>query len=114
MHLVLTGATGLVGAGVLHNMLTNPAVQKISILSRRPVPMTEGYPKANVIIHKDFSKYDGEVMKQLRDVDGVVWALGISSLGIGKEYVFVTFLSIFVFYLGDCFSGGKGSSDGDG
>ncbi|TVY29256.1 hypothetical protein LHYA1_G002929 [Lachnellula hyalina] len=77
MHLILTGATGLVGSGVLHAMLTTPSVSKISILSRRPVPMAEGHAKAHVIIHKDYTKYPSELMQQLRDADGCVWAQGI-------------------------------------
>jgi NAD dependent epimerase/dehydratase family enzyme len=70
MHLILTGATGLVGAGVLHNMLHVPAVTKVSILSRRPVPMAEGHPKANVIIHKDFTNYPSELLSQLEGAEG--------------------------------------------
>jgi len=85
MHLILTGATGLVGAGVLHNMLNVPAVTKISILSRRPVPMAEGYPKANVIIHKDFTNYPPELLSQLEGAEGCVWALGVSVNDVNKE-----------------------------
>jgi len=91
MHLILTGATGLVGSGVLHAMLTNPTVSKISILSRRPVPMAEGHAKAHVIIHKDYTNYPSELMQQLRDADGCVWAQGISQTKVGKEeYVQIT------------------------
>jgi len=91
MHLILTGATGLVGSGVLHAMLTTPSVSKISILSRRPVPMAEGHAKAHVIIHKDYTKYPSELMQQLRDADGCVWAQGISQTKVGKEeYVEIT------------------------
>ncbi|KAH7350589.1 hypothetical protein BKA65DRAFT_242008 [Rhexocercosporidium sp. MPI-PUGE-AT-0058] len=85
MHLLLTGATGLVGSAVLQTMLTTPSISKISILSRRPVAQAEGHSKANVIIHKDFAEYGTEVLNQLRDVHGVVWALGISSTKVGKE-----------------------------
>ncbi len=93
MHLVLTGATGLVGGAVLQTMLTTPAISKISILSRRPVAQAEGHPKAHVIIHKDFANYDAGVLGQLKDVDGVVWAQGISSTKVGKEYVLISDLS---------------------
>ncbi|TVY12517.1 Mitochondrial protein FMP52, partial [Lachnellula arida] len=91
MHLILTGATGLVGSGVLHAMLTTPTVSKISILSRRPVPMAEGHAKAHVIIHKDYANYPSELMQQLKDADGCVWAQGISQSKVGKEeYVEIT------------------------
>ena len=85
MHLVLTGATGLVGSAVLQNMITMPTVSKVSILSRRPVAQAEGHEKVKVIIHKDYTNYPSEVMAQLKDVDGVVWAQGISSTLVGKE-----------------------------
>lgn len=85
MHLILTGATGLVGSAVLQTMLTTSAITKISILSRRPVAQAEGHEKANVIIHTDFAEYPDGLMAQMKDAKGVVWAQGISSLGIGKQ-----------------------------
>ncbi|KAK0108081.1 hypothetical protein ONS95_002902 [Cadophora gregata] len=85
MHLVLTGATGLVGSAVLQTMLTTPSISKISILSRRPVAQAEGYAKARVILHKDFEVYGEDVMEGLKDVKGVMWALGISATQVGKE-----------------------------
>lgn len=88
MHLVLTGATGLVGSAVLQTMLTTPAISKISILSRRPVAQAEGHSKAKVILHKDFTEYGDDVLDGLKDVKGVVWALGISATQVGKECVF--------------------------
>jgi uncharacterized protein YbjT (DUF2867 family) len=85
MHLILTGATGLVGSGVLHSMLTTPTITKVSVLSRRPVPMAEGHSKVNVIIHQDYENYPSELMQQLKDADGCVWAQGISQTKVGKE-----------------------------
>lgn len=85
MHLLLTGATGLVGSAVLQTMLTTPSISKISILSRRPVAQAEGHSKVKVIIHKDFTEYGTDILDGLRDVQGVVWALGISSMKVGKE-----------------------------
>lgn len=85
MHLVLTGATGLVGSGVLSHMISAPSINKVSVLSRRPVPMADGHEKVKVIIHKDFANYPSEVLSQLKDVDGVVWAQGISQTKVGKE-----------------------------
>jgi uncharacterized protein YbjT (DUF2867 family) len=86
MHLILTGATGLVGASVLHNMLAQESISRISILSRRPVKMAEGHDKAKVIIHTDFKKYDQALLDELKDAQGCVWALGISQNAVSKEY----------------------------
>lgn len=87
MHLILTGATGLVGAAVLHNMLEQQAISRISILSRRPVKMAEGHDKAKVIIYKDYKNYDKALLEELKDANGVVWALGVSQNAVDKEYV---------------------------
>ncbi|CAK7201140.1 hypothetical protein SEUCBS139899_003842 [Sporothrix eucalyptigena] len=103
MHIILTGATGLVGGAVLDAMLGIPEITRISILTRRPVPMLEDRIKANdpiasnkervrVILHKDFNKYDDSLLKgELKGAAGVVWALGISQLVVSKEeYLVIT------------------------
>ncbi|KAK6211227.1 nucleoside-diphosphate-sugar epimerase [Colletotrichum tabaci] len=93
MHLILTGATGLVGSGVLDAMIKMKDVTKISILSRRPIPMADDAkdPRINVIIHKDFERYDPELLDKLRGANGAVWALGISQNKVSKEdYVKIT------------------------
>ena len=93
MHVILTGATGLVGSGVLDALLKAKDITRISVLSRRPVPMVDDAkdPRVNVIIHKDFEKYDSELLKQLQGAKGCVWALGISQTQVGKEeYVKIT------------------------
>ena len=99
MHLILTGATGLVGSACLHAMQRNPAVSKISILSRRPVPQATSTvganPKleTNVIIQSDFTQPPSEeILDQLRDARGVVWAQGISVNQVDKaDYEKITF-----------------------
>ncbi|KAI1463786.1 putative nucleoside-diphosphate-sugar epimerase [Daldinia caldariorum] len=93
MHLILTGATGLVGSGVLDAMIKMKEVSRISILSRRPVKMAEDAkdPRINVILHNDFEKYDSELLSQLKGASGCVWALGISQTQVGaEEYVKIT------------------------
>lgn len=87
MHLILTGATGLCGSAVLDAMIKMKDVTKISIISRRPVKMAEDAkdPRINVILHKDFEKYDSELLGQIKDANGCVWALGISQSQVGKE-----------------------------
>jgi uncharacterized protein YbjT (DUF2867 family) len=88
MHLILTGATGLVGSGVLDAMIKMKDITKISIISRRPVPMADDAkdPRINVIIHKDFTNYPQSLLDQVKDATGCVWALGISQTEVSKEY----------------------------
>ncbi|KAK7211440.1 hypothetical protein V2G26_018618 [Clonostachys chloroleuca] len=91
MHLILTGATGLVGSSVLDAMLKSSKVTKISILSRRPVPMAGEDSRVNTIIHTDFNTYAPEVLNKLQGANGVIWALGISQLKVTKEdYITIT------------------------
>ncbi|KAI9732726.1 MAG: hypothetical protein M1818_007460 [Claussenomyces sp. TS43310] len=92
MHLIVTGATGLVGTAVLQHMLATKSITKVSILSRREVPLAQGQEKAEVIIHKDFDKYPSDVLDKLKGADGCVWALGISQSQVTKEqYERITF-----------------------
>ncbi|KAK5996852.1 Botcinic acid biosynthesis cluster B protein 16 [Cladobotryum mycophilum] len=93
MHVILTGATGLVGSSVLDAMIKAKDISKISILSRKPVKMAEDLrdPRVNVILHKDFETYDSKILEQLQGAKACVWALGISQTKVGKEeYVKIT------------------------
>ncbi|RFU74342.1 nucleoside-diphosphate-sugar epimerase [Trichoderma arundinaceum] len=93
MHIVLTGATGLVGSSVLDAMIKAKDITKISILSRKPVQMAIDAkdPRINVIIHRDFEQYDSKVLEQLQGAKACVWALGISQTKVNAEdYVKIT------------------------
>ena len=87
MHVILTGATGLVGSVVLHAMTKNPEISKISILSRRPVPMIQSTNDSRIktILCKDFSKLEDGILEQLSGATGCVWALGVSQADVSKE-----------------------------
>lgn len=79
-HLILTGATGLVGSAALVHLLSLPAskVAKLSILSRRPVDAAEGRSNVEVIIQKDFSVFEPGLLAKLKGADGCIWAQGVS------------------------------------
>lgn len=87
MHLILTGATGLVGSAVLDALIKNQAVTKITIISRRPVKMAEDAndSRIKVIIHKDFEKYDAELLSQIQGARGCIWALGTSQNSVSAK-----------------------------
>jgi hypothetical protein len=91
VHIILTGATGLVGSAVLAQLLHSSTITRVSILSRRPVAATEGHKKANVIIQSDYSTYPQSLIDQLQDADGCIWAQGKSSMGMAeKDYTELT------------------------
>ncbi|KAE8355674.1 hypothetical protein BDV28DRAFT_26880 [Aspergillus coremiiformis] len=93
MHLILTGATGLVGSAALNHILSLPPgqISRLSILSRKPVPIPKNRPEITVINHQDFNEYSPELLSTLKPADGCIWALGISQTQASKdEYIKIT------------------------
>ncbi|KAI7514711.1 hypothetical protein KC347_g449 [Hortaea werneckii] len=87
MKLILTGATGFIGAAVLDHALTHPLITQVVALSRRPLPIHE-HPKLHTIIHRDFTVYPPSLLHNelLRDAEAVIWALG-TPLSEGKQHL---------------------------
>ena len=74
MKLIITGATGKVGGGALQSALSNPAITKVVVLSRRDTGIQ--HPKLQTIIKKDYLQYMPEELSQLEGADACIWALG--------------------------------------
>ena len=79
---VITGATGMVGEGVLHVSLNNPEVKSVLVINRRSCGVK--HPKLKEIIHKDFMNLSG-IQDQLTGYNACFFCAGISSLGRSKE-----------------------------
>ena len=71
MKLIITGATGKVGGGALQSALSNQAVNKIVVLSRRDTGIQ--HPKLQTIIKKDFLNYTPEEISQLEGAEACIW-----------------------------------------
>jgi nucleoside-diphosphate-sugar epimerase len=105
MHIILTGATGLVGSAALDALLFSKEVTKVTILSRKPVPQAESHAKVKVIDYQDFSTYpefNKNLSEAIKDASGCIWALGISQNAVSKkDYIAITrdFPNAFVKYL---------------
>ncbi|KAJ6575463.1 hypothetical protein B0H19DRAFT_1128803 [Mycena capillaripes] len=96
MHIILTGATGTVGAAVLRKCLASPTITQLSILSRRQFTLPTGdgldAQKAQIIIHDNFAAYPSDLTDVLKDADGCIWAQGISQTQVSKEeYIRITY-----------------------
>lgn len=70
--------------------LADPSVSYITLLLRREVPSWANLPsnateKSKTIIVKDFAQYPEDVISQIADHDGCVWALGKSVKGLSEE-----------------------------
>jgi uncharacterized protein YbjT (DUF2867 family) len=79
---IVTGATGMVGEGVLLECLTNPAVAQVLVVNRKPGAVT--HPKLTEIIHSDFFNL-APIAPQLAGYDACFFCLGVSSLGMAPD-----------------------------
>ncbi|MBG8554081.1 Rossmann-fold NAD(P)-binding domain-containing protein [Hymenobacter guriensis] len=84
LHVILTGATGMVGEGVLLECLNSPEVEQVLSISRRPSGRT--HPKLREIIHADFHNLT-PIQDQLAGYNACFFCLGVSSVGMQEpEY----------------------------
>jgi uncharacterized protein YbjT (DUF2867 family) len=79
---VLFGGTGMVGEGVLHEALNDPAVESVLVIGRRSCNVR--HQKLSEIIHKNFYDYT-VIADRLRGYNACFFCLGVTSLGKGEE-----------------------------
>ena len=79
---IITGATGMVGEGVLEECLAHPDVEKILVINRRSCGVT--HPKLSEILHNDFFNLT-PVADHLRGYNACFFCLGVSSVGLKEE-----------------------------
>ncbi|MBS1734074.1 MAG: epimerase [Bacteroidetes bacterium] len=85
LSVILTGATGMVGEGVLHECLQHPSVEKVLVLTRKPCGIN--HPKLKEIIHANF--FDIQPLEeQLTGYNSCFFCLGVSSVGMDEEKYF--------------------------
>ena len=82
MKIIITGATGYVGEGVLLECLDHPEVEQVLVVGRRSCGCT--HPKLKELLVPDFMKLEG-VKDELRGYDGCFFCAGVSSVGKGEE-----------------------------
>ncbi|AZA58416.1 MULTISPECIES: NAD-dependent epimerase/dehydratase family protein [Chryseobacterium] len=89
IKIILTGATGMVGEGVLMECLENPNISEVLSISRKP--SGKKHAKLKEYIVSDFlamNLYD----ENLKGYDAVFFCAGISSVGMNEEeYTRITF-----------------------
>ena len=81
------GATGSVGDGLLKAAMEDTDVKTIYALTRRMSPRLESGEasgRVQVILHKDFTDYS-MLADILAEVNTVLWGLGASSVGMDEE-----------------------------
>ncbi|KXX70876.1 NAD-dependent epimerase/dehydratase family protein [Flammeovirga sp. SJP92] len=82
MNVIITGATGMVGEGVLHECLNHSKVDSVLIINRRSYGMS--HPKLKEILHKDFSDFSS-IEKELNGYDAAFLCMGVSSVGLKED-----------------------------
>ena len=89
MKVVLFGATGMVGQGVLRECLLDPHVEAVLTVGRSR--SGTHHPKLREIVREDLSNYT-DVAAELSGLDACFFCLGVSSMGISEqEYERVTY-----------------------
>ena len=89
VKVIVTGATGMVGEGVLLECLENPAVERVLAVSRRSSGHT--HAKLEECLVKDFRDLAG-VEARLTGYDACFYCAGVSSLGMSEaEYTTLTY-----------------------
>ncbi len=89
MKVIITGATGMVGEGVLLHCLESKEINEVLIVNRRAYDLK--HPKLKELIVKDFLKLD-ENESALKGFDACFFCAGISSVGLKEdEYTKITY-----------------------
>ena len=74
MKVILFGATGMVGQGVLRECLLDPGIESVLAVGRNPLRVQQ--PKLREILHNDFTDYS-DIEPQLTGYDACFFCLGV-------------------------------------
>jgi uncharacterized protein YbjT (DUF2867 family) len=89
IKVIVTGATGMVGEGVLLTCLEHPVVEKVLTVSRKPYSLK--HPKLNELLIPDFLQLE-TVENQLTGYDACFFCAGVSAVGMKEaDYRRITY-----------------------
>jgi hypothetical protein len=89
INAIITGASGMVGEGVLYECLQHKDVEKILVIGRRSCGYS--HPKLKEIVHADMYNLSS-TEDQLEDYNACFFCLGMSSVGVKEpEFTKVTY-----------------------
>lgn len=81
IRVIITGATGMVGEGVLHECLLSPDVEKVLVVGRRSCGVQ--HAKLTEIVQKDFFDLSS-IESQFAGYNACFFCLGVSSVEMKK------------------------------
>ncbi|MDW3190770.1 MAG: NAD-dependent epimerase/dehydratase family protein [Cytophagales bacterium] len=82
MIVLITGATGMVGKGVLLECLDDSNIEQVITIGRSELDVTD--PKLKSLIHKDFKDYS-TISNRLKGIDACYLCMGVSAAGLSEE-----------------------------
>jgi hypothetical protein len=82
MKVILVGATGMVGAGVLQVALRDPAVESVLVVGRKPCEIR--HPKVTEIIRENFFDL-APLQDRLRGYAACFFCIGVTSIGKNEQ-----------------------------
>lgn len=82
MKILITGATGLVGAEVIREAIKDDEITQITAIARRSLSIR--HPKLTSVLHDDFLNYNN-LLPVIAPHDACLWCLGISQTQVSKE-----------------------------
>ncbi len=89
MNVLVFGATGMIGQGVLRECLLDPGVKFVATIGRTATGQQN--PKLREIVHKDLSNY-ATIEEKFSGFDACFFCLGVSASGMTEEaYTRVTY-----------------------
>lgn len=89
LRVILFGATGMIGSGVLQACLEDPGVAKVLVIGRSACGIQ--HPKLRELLHKDFYDFSA-VQSELAGYNSCLFTLGVTSLGLDEaQYTRITY-----------------------
>jgi uncharacterized protein YbjT (DUF2867 family) len=89
MKVILFGASGMVGQGVLREFLLDPGVEAVLAVGRGP--LGQSHAKLRELSHRDFTDFS-TVAADLTGYDAAFFCLGVSSVGMKEaDYRHITY-----------------------
>src|ERR1700733_14326211 len=89
IKVIITGATGMVGEGVLLECLIHQDIEQVLVMNRKPGGVA--HPKLKEVIHTVFFNL-APIEGQLIGYDACFFCLGTSSVGMSnEEYKHITY-----------------------
>lgn len=81
MHVLIFGATGMIGHGALNACLRDPGVERVTVVGRRATGRVD--PKLTERTRDDVADLSG-LDEELGSVDACLFCLGVTAAGLGE------------------------------